>query len=529
MQSTSFNFLANLTNGNNNTTKTDASVTSNIFTSKPASNNSEANLGTSAPPFKKAFGMPSSQTSTLFGSSNTSATISPFTSKADSTVKDSPCKTNFVSSSGDTSNVEVTKVTNANTMIMTPQVTTSIFGTLNTTPNKTVSSTTSSSPFKTQHTLNNSTGANATLASSSISDAVKNKDCKDDGKTEDSKMVYYSKLKGLNESVSDWIKKHVDETPLCILTPIFRDYEKYLKEIQAEYESSDKKNTNDKPQDKPNPEPIKSTESMTLSKSTSIFANASNSFPKTSPFKADNSKQSLFAPSVDNVVGQKPTGFSFGINNSSVKSPVLPVTASTGFSFGVQQSIKPNTPTTSLQTNVTTSTPLPITSNTNANSATPFSFSNNKPFAFGSNVSGPINNTENKNDNNDVQENEDTPPKVEFTPIAEENSVFDKRCKIFVKKDDNFVDKGVGTLYIKKIEGSDKHQLLVRANTSLGNVLLNLRLSSAIPTQKMGKNNVMIVCIPTPDSKPPPTSVLIRVKTSEEADELLEVLNKHKT
>jgi nuclear pore complex protein Nup50 len=44
----------------------------------------------------------------------------------------------------------------------------------------------------------------------------------------------------------------------------------------------------------------------------------------------------------------------------------------------------------------------------------------------------------------------------------------------------------------------------------------------------MGKNNVMIVCVPTPDEKPPPTSVLIRVKTGEEADDLLNAINKQK-
>jgi nuclear pore complex protein Nup50 len=42
---------------------------------------------------------------------------------------------------------------------------------------------------------------------------------------------YYSNLKGLNQCVSRWIKSHVDSNPFCILTPIFRDYELYLTEI----------------------------------------------------------------------------------------------------------------------------------------------------------------------------------------------------------------------------------------------------------------------------------------------------------
>lgn len=46
---------------------------------------------------------------------------------------------------------------------------------------------------------------------------------------------YYAKLKGLNESVAQWIKTHVDANPFCILTPIFKDYERYLKEIEAKH------------------------------------------------------------------------------------------------------------------------------------------------------------------------------------------------------------------------------------------------------------------------------------------------------
>ena len=41
-----------------------------------------------------------------------------------------------------------------------------------------------------------------------------------------------------------------------------------------------------------------------------------------------------------------------------------------------------------------------------------------------------------------------------------------------------------------------------------------------------GKNNVMIVYMPTPQALV--TSCLLRVKTAEQADELLETLNKYK-
>lgn len=58
------------------------------------------------------------------------------------------------------------------------------------------------------------------------------------GKTKNHSSDYYAKLKGLNESVATWIKSHVDANPFCILTPIFKDYERYLKEITSKEEST---------------------------------------------------------------------------------------------------------------------------------------------------------------------------------------------------------------------------------------------------------------------------------------------------
>lgn len=59
-----------------------------------------------------------------------------------------------------------------------------------------------------------------------------------------------------------------------------------------------------------------------------------------------------------------------------------------------------------------------------------------------------------------------------------------------------------------------------------GNILLNIRLSESIPLSRQGKNNVSLMCIvnpaipKVPDDKPLP--MLIRVKTAEDADELIE-------
>ena len=42
---------------------------------------------------------------------------------------------------------------------------------------------------------------------------------------------YLEQLRSLNVSVSEWIAKHVRDNPFVDLTPIFRDYETHLKNI----------------------------------------------------------------------------------------------------------------------------------------------------------------------------------------------------------------------------------------------------------------------------------------------------------
>ncbi|XP_026764979.1 nuclear pore complex protein Nup50 [Galleria mellonella] len=482
-QPSSFDFLANLTNGSNKsispTSKSDTTVTSTIFNNLPLSNNSGNSIfgmQTSTSTTKPMFGITSTQASPVFDSTTTSTISSVFTaSKADSTVGDSPFKIQVTSSSSDSSGASI-KTINANSAASVSQVSSTIFGIpTSSTSKSTLFTTTSNSTLFTAKPVSSTTTVQAKSESLFSSANTKDSNISAENKNH-KKLNYYSKLKGLNESVSAWITKHVDETPLCILTPIFRDYEKYLKDIQDEYQ-----NNEDKP-------------------------------PATDQKVTDDSQVTSLGTK-SSPLTSKSTGFSFGtdikpVNNENPSKP--------SFTFGM----------TSHNTTPVSSSLFSNTANTNGSA--PFSFGIGKPFTFNSNIQTTSNETS-KATNENENEDDDSPPKVEFKPIVEENSIYDKRCKIFVKKEDNFVDKGVGTLYIKKIEETGKHQLLVRANTNLGNVLLNLILSSAVPIQRTGKNNVTMVCIPTPDTKPPPVPILIRVKTSEEADELLETLNKYKT
>ena len=50
---------------------------------------------------------------------------------------------------------------------------------------------------------------------------------------------YLSNLKALNNSVLEWITQHVRKNPYCILTPIFKDYEKHLGELEKGKEASE--------------------------------------------------------------------------------------------------------------------------------------------------------------------------------------------------------------------------------------------------------------------------------------------------
>jgi len=111
--------------------------------------------------------------------------------------------------------------------------------------------------------------------------------------------------------------------------------------------------------------------------------------------------------------------------------------------------------------------------------------------------------------------------------IVETDAFYTKKCKLFYKKAGAYVERGLGNIYLKKTEES-KLQVIVRADTALGNILLNIIMTEDIPVDRVGKNNVMLICLPNPpvDPKadPEPVTFLIRVKTTEDADELKDKL-----
>ncbi len=90
-------------------------------------------------------------------------------------------------------------------------------------------------------------------------------------------------------------------------------------------------------------------------------------------------------------------------------------------------------------------------------------------------------------------------------------------------------------LYLKPL--NKKTQLLVRMETSGGNVILNICLHSSLPSSRVGKNNVSIATVPNPPVfvKPAdgdntkPVTYLIRVKGAAEADELMKIIDDKKS
>ena len=119
--------------------------------------------------------------------------------------------------------------------------------------------------------------------------------------------------------------------------------------------------------------------------------------------------------------------------------------------------------------------------------------------------------------------------------VVEENAFCTMRCKLFFKKGSDWKELGVGMLYLKSLNDG-KTQLLVRMETAAGKVLLNISLHKNIPVARVGKNNVSVMSVPNPPvflketegDNTKPLNYLIRVKNSEEADDLLKQINDNK-
>ncbi|XP_030576540.1 nuclear pore complex protein Nup50 [Archocentrus centrarchus] len=315
-----------------------------------------------------------------------------------------------------------------------------------------------------------------------------------------SNKEYSRQLTALNYSVRDWITKHVNDNPLCDLNPIFRDYERHLASIERQYGagsadggSEEKKQGGMLPATATSLPPPSSGSSSAAPAATTA---ALFSFTKSTTDDSTREKSSTATPI--------PAGVTFNFRqkvDSSVLGTLGSKSTPPSFSFSSSSS-------SSSQTSLFGA----------PGSAAPLSFSGAK-----GEDSQPT-------DENGDEESEE-PPKPEVKEVKEDDAFYSKKCKMFYKKDSEFKDKGVGTLHLKQTTDG-KTQMIIRADTNLGNILLNIIVPSTMPCSRVGKNNVMVVCAPNPpiDDKNPttPVTLLIRVKTAEDADELHKILEEKK-
>ncbi|NWZ63932.1 NUP50 protein, partial [Acrocephalus arundinaceus] len=304
--------------------------------------------------------------------------------------------------------------------------------------------------------------------------------------------AYHKQLAALNCSVRDWIVKHVNANPLCDLTPIFKDYEQYLASIEQQHGGSSDSGSENESSKTPGPRAVPVFGSSKLQQgSTFLFNNKTEDTSDKKPEAASEKR--------DTLLGAASTvSFNFG---KSVDSSVLGSLGSgtlSSFSFSPGNSGLFGKDATQAKS-VTTASTSSLEAQTDSGN----------------------------NDDKGGEEEEEEPPKVIVNEVKEDDAFYSKKCKLFYKKDNEFKEKGVGTLHLKPA-GNEKTQLLVRADTNLGNILLNVLIPPKMPCTRTGKNNVLIVCVPNPpiDEKNPavPVTMLIRVKTSEDADELHKIL-----
>ncbi|KAI4882477.1 hypothetical protein NFI96_015839 [Prochilodus magdalenae] len=338
-----------------------------------------------------------------------------------------------------------------------------------------------------------------------------------------SSKEYNRQLTALNCSVRDWITKHVNDNPLCDLNPIFRDYERHLASIEKKYGSClPAADTG-----------VKQEAAREVQKG----LQASSSSTATATLSFSSSSSSITAAAAGISTSAAPALFSFtkdkdsaALEKSSVPAPA-PAPAPTGvtFNFGkkVDSSVLGSLASGgasgfSFSSSTSSSTSLFGGAASTGSPAATFSFTAAKTEAASNSQTA---------DENGADEESDEPPVPVVKEIKEKDAFYSKKCKLFYKKENEFKEKGVGTLHLK-IVSEGKLQLLVRADTNLGNILLNIMVPSTMPCSRTGKNNVMVVCVPNPpvDDKNPATPVpmLIRVKTAEDADELHKTLQEKK-
>lgn len=282
----------------------------------------------------------------------------------------------------------------------------------------------------------------------------------------------------------------------------------------------------------PTPSLFSKTEAETETKTSSIFSSL-NKPPTTAPLTTENEDGSKKPSSETESKPAAPT-FTSLMNANANTTPGSTFKGFNGFGgSSSQSSIFSSSSTAAPGSNVTTSKPAtPFFSFASAaDAAKPgglFEAGTTGSNLFGSGATFPGATAQPQQE----EEEEYVPPKPETSDVKEEGAVFERRIKLYYEKEEKFVDRGIGNLYIKPINNGESMSLIVRADNKLANILLNVKLSKSLPVSKIGAKDVSFLCMPNPaipgvDEKKP-CKFLFKVKTEEWAQELLDKLNEYK-
>jgi len=122
-----------------------------------------------------------------------------------------------------------------------------------------------------------------------------------------------------------------------------------------------------------------------------------------------------------------------------------------------------------------------------------------------------------KKPKNPTDEDEDQPPAVNFTPIKENDAVFEAKSKLFCFKNGKYEEHGVGQLYLKPVDDK-KIQLIMRNDNSLGTIMANTLLNESVNFTKRNAKNVQLTCVLDPTKSTKPQTILFKFKDSQITD-----------
>merc|ERR1712131_261996 len=333
----------------------------------------------------------------------------------------------------------------------------------------------------------------------------------------------------LNKSLLEWCKAHLEKDPVCDFRPVFDDYKKHMDKIDKMYghkwvdiatpsnASEENKNGTSEPEVKKPSFSFGKTDKEETSKPSFSFGATS------SEKKNDETSKPLFSfGKTESEEKKDPPKFSFGSGSSDQSKDAAPK-----FSFGSKSDDKkdekdePAKPAGGFFANLGGSKPagsgFSFGSSSSGTSSAAFTFA---PTATGSSAASSSTAPSTKEDEEYV------PPVAETKEFDDaKDALYQKKSKIFYLKDGNYKEIGVGLLFVKPLE-NDKASILVRADNTLGNILLNVAIPPSPAPVKQGKNNCLLPVVPNPPIEGVEGAVplLIRVKTSDDADELIEII-----